>query len=147
MTPRSRRAIRAVSAATTATFVAAAFHVLGGGSVPGSVTLAVTTALATLLCLALQSATFSFWRLSASVAVSQLAFHVLFGITGGASTLAGHDHLATAIAVPRAVSDPGTSMGAAHVAAACLTILFLVFGERALTAIAGASRSSVMPPR
>jgi hypothetical protein len=136
VTSRAVRTTRALAAASVSTVIAALSHVAGGGAPPGSVTLALTIALAALVCIALSSKKLSLWRLSASVALSQGGFHLLFGITGGDGISAAHTHGVSAgpASVPALAHGDGP-MWLAHAVAALVTIAALAQGERVLAMI------------
>lgn len=78
MKDRRQRALRGSLAASFATFVALASHVIGGGSLPTMMGLIVPLALSALVCALLAGRQLSLWRLSVSVGVSQALFHLLF---------------------------------------------------------------------
>lgn len=146
MTTRWARFARGWLAALFSTTVAAASHTLAGGDGPSAVSLVVALAFAGVACIALTGTTLSLARLTASVALSQLAFHLLFS-TIGTSTAAvatgvgtAHDHSTTLV--------PGPDMGAVahhsdgwmwvgHAAAAVLTIVALRYGEGAFWRLTG----------
>ncbi|MDN4613573.1 hypothetical protein P5G50_03820 [Leifsonia sp. F6_8S_P_1B] len=159
MGTRAARVTRGMLASAVAVFVAALFHVAGGGSAPGPVALALSLAFATLASIALTARRLSLWRLSASVAVSQLLFHLLFGLGEGTATFvpagaghlgAGHlhvgDHLTMltgmAPGAPAAVAGPA-AMWLSHVSAALLTIVALRHGERAFWGLFDTARLAV----
>lgn len=142
MRARVERAVRGVTAAAFATFVALVSHVAGGGAVPGWLGIVVPFMLGLPVCLVAAGRKPSIPRLAVSTAVSQVLFHVLFSLgtpsagvqliqSPGASHhgsmtmvvtdpagMAGHDHI-------------GAAMWTGHAVAAALTILALYFGERA----------------
>ena len=147
MESRAARVVRGFAVATFATFVAAFFHVAGGGAAPSLISLAMTLALAGLASIFLLGKRLSLWRQGAAVAVSQLLFHVLFVIgtpmstmtvVGGSHVHAG-DHLQFAqsggAAADTAMGSmsllPTPSMWLAHACAATLTVLAVRFGEQA----------------
>lgn len=142
---RARRAVRGVSAAVLATFVAILSHSVAAGDLPAALNVVLALSLASPLCIALVGRTASWWRLTAAIVTSQLLFHSLLaldlsgGITvpahhGGAVALAGtaasgHSHGLTGTESPW--------MWVAHACAAAVTVLALGSGERALRAVAG----------
>lgn len=71
MTPRALRLIRGWTGALAATSVAAASHVVAGGSSPEPLLLQLALASCGLACTALTGRGLSLWRLSAGVALSQ----------------------------------------------------------------------------
>jgi hypothetical protein len=164
MGTRAARVLRGMLASGVAVFVAALFHVAGGGTTPAPVGLALSLAFATLASIALTARRLSLWRLSASVAVSQLLFHLLFGLGastaafapaggGGAHPGAGHLHLgdhltmlsgsAAGMPAGHAVSGAADPMWLSHLAAAVLTIVALRHGERAFWGLFDTARLAV----
>ena len=120
---RSRKARRGSAAAIAATFLALTSHILGGGSMPTFLGLAVPLALSTLVCVLLAGRRLSLTRLAASVFVSQGLFHGLFtvftpmhtmGPTSAADRQAmlhsGMQH-ASGTTSATAMSDGGSGMG------------------------------------
>ncbi len=91
MGSRPARAMRGTLASAVAIFVAALFHVAGGGAAPGVVPLALSLAFATLASIALTSRRLSLWRLTVSVVLSQFLFHALFSLGGGTARFVGAD--------------------------------------------------------
>jgi len=146
MNARSARAARALTAAVVSTVVAAFSHVAGGGDAPGGATIALTLALASLVCVAFSSGGLSLWRLSVSVAVSQAMFHGMFTITGGAALRLGHEHShAGAIT---SLAGHSSDMWLAHALAALVTTVALARGEvmvRALLALADVRLAAAAP--
>jgi hypothetical protein len=147
MTTRWARFARGWLAALFSTTVAAASHTLAGGNSPSAVSLVVALAFAGVACIALTGTTLSLIRLMASVALSQLAFHVLFSTigtsTGAAARFTGsaHDHSATltlgADAGSGAVAHHADGwMWLGHAVAAVLTIVALRYGESAFWRLA-----------
>jgi len=147
MTTRWARFARGWLAALFSTTVAAASHTLAGGNSPSVVSLVVALAFAGVACIALTGTTLSLTRLTASVALSQLAFHVLFSTigtsTGAPAGIArsAHDHSATlplgADAGSGAVAHHADGwMWLGHAAAAVLTIVALRYGESAFWRLA-----------
>jgi hypothetical protein len=147
MTTRWARFARGWLAALFSTTVAAASHTLAGGNSPSAISLVVALAFAGVACIALTGTTLSLTRLTASVALSQLAFHVLFSTIGTSTgapagfTGSAHDHSA-----PLALgADAGSGavahhadgwMWLGHAAAAVLTIVALRYGEGAFWRLA-----------
>ena len=165
MGSRGARVIRGVLASAVAIFVAALFHVAGGGAVPGVVPLGLSLAFASLASIALTARRLSLWRLTGAVGLSQLLFHLLFSLGSGTATFApaaggmtGHlhpgDHLVMtagampagampAGAMPAGHGDPTLSMWAAHLAAVLVTVVALRFGERAFWGLLETARIHV----
>ncbi|MFD1715944.1 hypothetical protein ACFSBZ_15830 [Amnibacterium flavum] len=140
---RSVRTLGALATASISTFVAMFAHVVGGGSPPGFVTLALAFALAALVCLALSSVALSIWRTTVAVVVSQAGFHGLFAITGTAGSLAvAHQH--GGAMQPEIGASPVPPMFLAHAAAAVLTAAIVLLGRRTLDATAAIARRVVV---
>ena len=83
MESRWARLSRGMLASGVAIFVAALFHVAGGGAAPGPLALGLSMAFATLASVALTARRLSLWRLVIAVGLSQFLFHVLFSLGGG----------------------------------------------------------------
>lgn len=147
MHTRWARVARGLAAAVAATVTAAASHTLAGAHAPSPAILALTFAFAAVVCVLLAGRTLSLLRLSASVLLSQLAFHGLF-LTGGgevsvvgASPSGAHFHDGSTLELVAAGSGHAAHsvpMTLAHLVAAVLTIaavrrgeaLFFSLGER-----------------
>jgi hypothetical protein len=139
------RVLRGGLAGVSATLVALASHLAGGGQLPGLLGIAVPLALSLPVCMAWAGRQLSLPRLSASVVASQLFFHVLFMLgtptnaaspSAGRQAHAGHEamHLATVPAVQEAghasgMAHAGAPMWIWHVVAAVVTITVLYRGE------------------
>jgi hypothetical protein len=150
MSTRGARTTRGLIAAAVATLLAGLSHTLGGASAPFGVGSLLALAFAALVCIALAGRRLSLWRLSLSVLLSQLAFHGLFAVTGGASGASGAapagmaHHESAAMLMDRLTPVPAAAMGAthsdgamtlAHVAAGIVTIAALHRGELAVRAV------------
>lgn len=162
MGSRWARVARAFLASGLAIFVAALFHVAGGGGVPGPLPVALSLAFATLAAIPLTARRLSLWRLTISVGISQFLFHVLFGLGGGTatfstadgSTLMSHVHSGSQLIMSTGVSTgvsahPGmgtsidSGMWTAHAAAVLVTVVALRFGERAFWGLFDTARMGV----
>ncbi|MEL7584488.1 hypothetical protein [Brevibacterium casei] len=86
---RGRRARRGAAAAVFATFLALTSHILGGGSMPTLMGIAVPLALSALVCVLLAGRKLSLPRLSVSVGISQTLFHSLFSVFTPTHTMTG----------------------------------------------------------
>ena len=150
MSARALRVARGFLAAGLATFVAALFHVVGGGQAPSALALTLTLTFSALACVALAGRRMALWRLALSVGVSQFLFHSLFTLSAGSGSFTGtghHVHLGARLVFIPSGAEPMTGMllGAdamwlSHAAAALLTIALLHGGERtARTVLALAS--------
>lgn len=143
MNPRAIRTLRGLAAGTVATLVAAASHGLGGGGFPGVAGLALALAFSVIVSVALAGRRVTAVRLAASVAISQLAFHLVFSTLGGAGEVistGGHHGTVRVSTAAEALGHAGPLMWLAHAAAAIVTIAALIRGERALAAIAETAR-------
>lgn len=142
---RARRAVRGVSAAALATFVATLSHSVAAGDLPAALNVVLALSLASPLCIALVGRTSSWWRLAVAITSSQLLFHSLLALDlSGGMTGAGHQHGGVALAEVTASAHShgltGTEspwMWVAHAFAAAVTVVALGSGERALSAVAG----------
>jgi hypothetical protein len=132
---------RGTIAAAVATFVAAFSHTIAGGVAPSWFGLLASFVLSLAVCTALAGRRLSWWRLAASVAVSQVLFHSLFAGSGVAAIGPSlHDHVgATALPMP-AMEAHDDRMILAHVLAGAITLLALRFGERAFWSAADSAR-------
>ncbi|WP_349865365.1 hypothetical protein [Leifsonia sp. WHRI 6310E] len=158
MGSRPARAMRGTIASAVAIFVAALFHVAGGGAAPGIVPVALSLAFATLASIALTSRRLSLWRLTVSVVLSQFLFHALFSLGDGTArfvgadgtTAAGHLHpgahlTMTSGAMPASHTDfTAPSMWLTHATAVLVTVLALRFGERAFWSLFATARVGVL---
>ena len=166
MTARWATVTRGLLAATFATFVAALFHVAGGGADPSALAIVVSLTFSGLACIALAGRRLSRVRLSISVALSQLIFHALFSLGQPGVILVSthgisHVHDATQMAmmggglsvagVQGAQSMQGMQglqdvipdtplMWVSHIAAAVVTIVAISRGEKAIRAVCALAR-------
>ncbi|SMH29919.1 hypothetical protein SAMN06295885_0365 [Rathayibacter oskolensis] len=131
-------------AAVTATATAAASHTLAGAEAPSAPILALAIAFSAVVCVLLSGRRLSLPRLSASVLLSQLAYHALFLMTGsggdvsvagttGTGITSAHFHGGGTVELiagggGHAAHSPG--MLGAHLVAAALTVAALRHGER-----------------
>ena len=146
MSTRSARVARGLIAAGFATFVAALFHVAGGGLPPSAVALTLSLVFSGLGCIVLAGKRSALWRSASSVALSQFLFHALFSLSPSAhfAGATGHLHPGShltmvtdgAAATPMSgMSISGSWMWLAHAAAALLTLAALRYGERVFVAV------------
>jgi hypothetical protein len=145
---RAERFARGWLTAGASTLVAAFSHVAGGGMQPGVLGVVLALAVAVPVSIALAGVHLSTVRLAVAVALSQVAFHLLFSLGaeggGGASATGGH-HSALVIstaadgsvsgAVAGAMVMGGPTMWLAHALAAVVTIVALRRGEGAAWAL------------
>lgn len=141
MSSRGVRVARGLAAAGFATFVAALFHVAGGGLPPSALAVTLSLTFSGLACVALAGKRSSWWRLIASVGISQFLFHALFALSpsghfaGPAGHLHAGSHLTMVPGPAMPMSPDGAGMSVSHVAAALLTIAAIRYGERSVRAV------------
>ncbi|WP_426517688.1 hypothetical protein ACPPVQ_00940 [Diaminobutyricibacter sp. McL0618] len=143
MATRWARVVRGLVAATLATFVAALFHVAGGGTAPSGLAITLSLTFSALAALALTGRRASTWRLAASVVVSQTLFHALFSLGAGGTRFVSADGMAHVHAGSHLIAMAGQHMQSSsvipdspmmwlsHASAALVTIVALRFGEQA----------------
>ena len=143
MATRWARVVRGLVAATLATFVAALFHVAGGGTAPSGLAITLSLTFSGLAALALTGRRASTWRLAASVVVSQTLFHALFSLGSGGTRFVSADGMAHVHAGSHLIAMAGRHMQSSsvipdspmmwlsHASAALVTIVALRFGEQA----------------
>lgn len=142
MTPSRKPAVlRGFAAASLATFAALAGHMTGGGQMPGALGIVVPWIFSFMVCVLLAGRKLSAIRLSISVAISQLLFHVLFvlGTIEPSGTSVGHVHGAPLVlpggtGMTEAVVADGT-MWVGHLLAVIVTVVIAHRGERMLLAL------------
>lgn len=153
MNARSTRVARGLSAASVAVFMAALSHVAAGGGAPAVLGLVIAGAFSVVVCVLFTLRRPSLPLLAVSVALSQFAFHLLFGVgdRGGSglsvATQLHGDHVMTTL-VPDASASAlhqhdGGSMWVAHALAAVLTVVVLRRGETALRRLLALGRSGL----
>ncbi|PPG50052.1 hypothetical protein C5C24_10910 [Rathayibacter sp. AY2B3] len=132
---------RGIAAALAATTTAAASHTLAGAETPAPAVLALAAAFAVVVCVLLSGRRLSLPRLTASVLVSQIAYHGLFLVTGsggevsvvGTTGTGAHFHDGSTIELIAGGGGHAAHaplMLVAHLAAAALTVAALRHGER-----------------
>lgn len=160
------RLMRGIAAGAFATFVALFSHVAGGGHTPTLLGVGLPLLLAVFVCVALGGRKPSLVRLTASVGISQSAFHGIFDAAAASAPGAGrsvaevaaaadphaHHHVggvpadfASAVTAGGAglgghAAHSGTAMLFAHVVAAVVTIAVLHRSEIVLRSLAGLLR-------
>jgi len=160
MGSRWARVSRALLASSVAIFVAALFHVAGGGAAPALVPLALSLAFAVPAAIALTARRLSLWRLTLSVALSQFLFHLLFSVGAGRatfSTVDGTAGLAHVHAGSHLVMSEMATLGSAahvdmgafpatpamwfgHASAVLVTVIAVRLGERAFWGLFATAR-------
>ncbi|WP_129788116.1 hypothetical protein [Promicromonospora panici] len=140
---RRVRALRGGLAASSATFVALASHLAGGGQMPGLLGIVVPLALSLPVSMAWAGRRLSLLGLSASVVASQLFFHVLFMLgtpvrpaqaSSGSGAHAGHQGMVVPTSAETAgqtteMAHTDATMWVWHAVAAVVTIVVLYRGE------------------
>jgi hypothetical protein len=153
MDTRWARLARGWSTAAVSVVVAAVSHLAGGGTLPGLLGAVLALTFAGLVSVALAGKTLSRIRLSLSVVVSQVAFHVLFGLGAGSAGVAvasphgAHQHGSMIMQVSSASASPlpaDSSMWLAHAAAALVTIVLLRRGESTFWALVALARTALV---
>ena len=95
--------------------------------------MALALCFAVIVAIALTGRGMSLVRLSASIVISQLAFHIVFSTIGGAGEVVSAEHHGPMVLRgAESVTHASGGMWFAHGLAALLTIIALRFGERAL---------------
>ena len=155
MATRWARVVRGLVTAVLSVFIAAFSHIAGGGSVPGQLGVALALIAATLVCIALAGKSLSRTRLGISVALSQFAFHLLFGLGAGPMAMtsshsnSAHDHGSLVMTIGPVADSSSTVMAAnswmwfAHAAAAIITIVVLRRGESAFWGLVELGRTTI----
>ncbi len=142
MTSRQLRLLRAASASSSATLLAALSHTFAGGAAPYPLLVVAVAALLVGPASVLIGARVSRFRVAATVLVSQAAFHLVFQALGaptgsGVIAAAGHDHRLPPLGPLTVAALPDTGMVLGHVAAAIVTTLLVWHGESSVRTIAG----------
>ncbi|WP_400996467.1 hypothetical protein [Agromyces sp. GXQ0307] len=154
MTSRGARAARGAAIAAFAVFAASLAHTVGGGTPPGPVALALAFAFSVPVAMLLVGGRMPLLRASVAALVAQAALHLLYsvGAVGAGSAAPSVDahslHAGGTIPLDAfvAVDHGHAAMPVAHVAAAALTVAFLVVLGRsaaAVAAVGGALRRGI----
>ncbi len=134
-----RRLVRGSIAAGLSTWIALAFHLLGGGEVPAAVGVIIPFVLSWCACVTLATWRRDALRLTTSVIASQGLFHLLFTLGAAGASSGGHHGSAVHLGAADAAGGAAWSqMWLAHLVAAGITVLALHSGERALRQLARA---------
>lgn len=141
--------MRGFAASSVAIFTALAGHVTSGGLMPGMLGIVVPWVLSFMVCVLLAGKKLSVLRLSASVAISQFLFHVLFvlGAITPTAAMSGHQHgahlvLSDSTGVAAAIAAGGM-MWFGHAIAALVTIVALHRGEHLLLGLRDLAQRSI----
>jgi hypothetical protein len=132
--------------------LAAVAHTLAGGGAPSPLFCVVAAALATPVAMLVAGPRARAWRTAAAVAASQAVFHGAFTLLGdlGRWEASSSGHLHTAhlpLASPENIAPLDASMIAAHAAAALVSALVVLRGERAVVAVWRWVREHLIPAR
>jgi len=140
VTTRQLRLLRAASASSVATLLAALSHTFAGGAAPHPLLLLAVAVLLLPLAALLIGSRASKTRVALTVLVSQAAFHVVFQLLGaptGGHLELGHHHGLLSLGTVSAAALPDVAMIAGHVFAAVVTTALLWHGESLVRGIAG----------
>lgn len=140
MTTRQLRLLRAASASSVATLLAAVSHTFAGGAAPHPLLVLSMTVLLLPLAALLVGIKPSKARVALTVFVSQAAFHVVFQLLGAptdATVILGHQHEMLPLGPVSVAALPDVAMIAGHVLAAIATTVLLWHGESLVRTIAG----------
>lgn len=140
MTTRQLRLLRAASASSTATLLAAVSHTFAGGAAPHPLLVLGMTVLLIPIAALLIGARVSKARVALTVLVSQAAFHVIFQLLGaptGSELALGHSHEMLSLGTVSIAALPDLAMLAGHALAAAATTALLWRGESLVRLIAG----------
>lgn len=152
VTSRGLRVLRGLVVATLSVTIAAFSHVAGGGLTPGVLGTVLALAFAVLISIALSGRALSLPPLAAAVVASQVVFHLLFSlgaalpasargvhvgmlgmVMSGGSTATLPDLGSSTVSAVEGLADARMWIG--HLAAAVVTIMLLLHGERALVTV------------
>lgn len=140
MTLRQLRLLRAASASSVATLLAAVSHTFAGGPAPHPLLVLAVAVLLLPISALLIGARMSKTRVALTVLVGQAAFHLLFQLLGaptGSEFALGHRHEMLALGAVSIAALPDLAMVAGHVLAAVATTALLWHGESLVRVIAG----------
>ena len=142
MESRAARLLRGILLGSVATLLAAISHTWAGSVSPGPLALVLGTVFASAVGVAVlgRKRRVSLPRIAVGVAISQLAFHLMFALLGGGAdvvmTSGHHPTVAAFVASPgEAIARGGAAMWLAHLAAGVLTIAYLRTLERLVWAL------------
>ncbi|MDO7882316.1 hypothetical protein [Antiquaquibacter soli] len=137
MSARASRAGRGWLVAFAATVVAAVSHTLAAGVPPTAFGFGASLVLAGTASALLSGRRQSLWRLTASVAISQVLFHSLFSGMG-TPTAAVHGHSLAAVSPIH--DHAAADMWLAHLLAGLVTVVLLRHAESAVLGLAASLR-------
>jgi len=140
VTTRQLRLLRAASASSVATLLAAVSHTFAGGAAPHPLLVLAVTVLLLPLAALLIGIKPSKARVALTVFFSQAAFHVVFQLLGAptdATVVLGHQPEMLPLGTLSTAALPDVAMIAGHVLAAIATTALLWHGESLVRTIAG----------
>lgn len=141
MTTRQLRLLRAASASSVATLLAAVSHTFAGGSAPHPLLVLGLAVFLIPIASLLIGARVSKPRVALTVFISQAVFHLVFQLLGapaGSSIFLGHHHgEMLSLGTVSVAALPDIAMLAGHVLAAVVTTAALWHGETLVRGIAG----------
>ncbi|WP_271192424.1 hypothetical protein [Agromyces luteolus] len=144
MMTRGARAARGAAVAAFAVLAASLAHTVGGGTPPGPIALALAFAFSVPVAMVVVGGRMPLLRASVAALVAQAALHLLYSLgtpgAGAAASVDAHALHAAGGAIPLdafvAVDHGHAAMPVAHVAAAALTVAFLVVLGRSAAVVA-----------
>lgn len=142
MTPRQLRLLRAATASSVATTLAAVSHTIAGGAAPHPLLVVAMASFLVPIAAMLIGARASRIRVATTVLVSQTLFHAAFQVLGaptGTPIVSGHQHHLdlSALGTAASAAAPDSVMLLGHLVAAVLTTAALWHGESMVRAVAG----------
>lgn len=142
MNTRRLRILRAGTASTVATTLAAASHTVAGGAAPHPLLVAAMASFLVPVAAVVVGIRPSRLRVATTVLLSQTLFHVAFQVLGaptGSPGVIGHEHHVdlSVLGAETPVAAPDPLMLVGHLVAAALTTAALCHGESMVRDVAG----------
>lgn len=144
--PGPIQALRGLVAGVLTTFLALLFHIIGGGTSPGALAVAICGAAVCWVAMLVGRSRPSLPLLIASIGVAQVVLHTAFSMATATATISGHAHAGHDDLVVVAMGD-GHAMWPAHLLAGVLTIVAIRRGElvlRRLLELAGIAAGALV---
>ncbi len=129
MNPRVARLTRGVLTGTVSTVLALAFHVVAGGDAPSAFGLWLAFGATIWIATVLGRGRFSWWLVSAAVAIGQIVLHFDFEATTSVVHAAVGEHAGHTDSLVLQFGSLGHSMWWGHALAGILTVAWVRFGE------------------
>lgn len=136
------RGVRGLAAGSLTTFLALAFHVFGGGTMPGVAAIAGSLLATVWLSVMIGRRRASLPLLAAGVAAGQIVLHTVFTMSTASASISGGNHSAHG-AIEFALGHAGHAMWWSHLAAGVLTVAALHRGEALLVRLGELARVAV----